>query len=202
MIPGPSSRPAPRLLAIVDLAGDAEVRRTWLASAIAAGVPGVWSRDRRHADAVRLAALVDLVRAGLRTFAAGRADLCRLAGAAGVHLSGDGLGVAEVRRMLGPSALIGRSTHSLAEVAAAAEEGADYVVFGPVWATPGKGPALGSEALREASQIGIPVLALGGVDAHRVAEAAAAGAWGVAGIRCCEHPPELGEVVAAVARAF
>jgi thiamine-phosphate pyrophosphorylase len=104
--------------------------------------------------------------------------------------------------MLGSTALIGRSTHSLPEVAAALQEGADYVVFGPIWPTPGKGPALGIDALREASLLAIPVLALGGVETHRIPEAAAAGAWGVAGIRCCADPRELAGVVAVVEEAF
>lgn len=202
MMSVPTPAPVPRLLAVVDLGGDRKRRHDWLASAAGAGVPVVWSRDRVRPDTARLANLEALAGAGLRALSAGRADLCWAGGAAGVHLSSDDISVAEVRRLLGFRALVGRSTHCLGEVAAAAEEGADYVVFGPVWPTPGKGPALGIQSLREASQLGVPVLALGGVDAQRVADAAAAGAWGVAGIRCCAEPNALAGITAAVLGAF
>ena len=64
-------------------------------------------------------------------------------------------------------AIIGVSAHSLADVAAAAATGADYVTLSPIFLTeskPGYGPALGIESLRTAAALGIPVLALAGVD--------------------------------------
>jgi len=115
----------------------------------------------------------------------GRADLALAAGAAGVHLPERDLPVAAARRLLGPGRLVGRSVHSAAAAREAADDGADYVVFGPVFASashPGRAPA-GLEALREVvAGTPIPVLAIGGVDAGRAAACRAAGAAGFAAI--------------------
>jgi thiamine-phosphate pyrophosphorylase len=135
----------------------------------------------------------------------GRADVALAAGADGVHLPAAGLPLAPLRRLAaerGRLLLFGRSTHSLAEVAAARGDGADYATFGPVWPTPSKaayGPPPGLEGLREAAALGLPLLALGGVDARRLAAAAAAGAHGAAGVRCFEDAAATHELAAAAA---
>ncbi len=102
-------------------------------------------------------------------------------GAAGVHLQAVGQ-VAAARERLA-DAVIGVSAHSLADVAAAAAAGADYVTLSPIFVTeskPGYGPALGIESLRAAAALGIPVLALAGVTAATAGVCLAAGASGVA----------------------
>ena len=115
----------------------------------------------------------------------GRVDVALAARAAGVHLPARDLPVADARRLLGPDALLGRSVHSRASAVAAQSEGADYVVFGSVFASashPGRPPA-GLEALREvAAAVRIPVLAIGGVDSCRAALCREAGAAGFAAI--------------------
>jgi thiamine-phosphate pyrophosphorylase len=114
-----------------------------------------------------------------------RADVALAAGAAGAHLPEHDLPVAAARRLLGPDRLVGRSVHSAAAAAESAAQGADYVVFGPVFASashPGQAPA-GLERLREVvAAAGVPVLAIGGVDADRAAACRAAGAAGFAAI--------------------
>jgi thiamine-phosphate pyrophosphorylase len=114
-----------------------------------------------------------------------RADLALAAGAAGVHLPERDLAVAAARRLVGPGRLVGRSTHSVAAAREAEEQGADYVVFGPVFESashPGQRPA-GLAALRTvAAAVAIPVLAIGGVDAERAAACREAGAAGFAAI--------------------
>jgi thiamine monophosphate synthase len=81
--------------------------------------------------------------------------------------------------------LVGRSVHSLESALHAESEGADYVIFGPVWASashPGSWPA-GIEALAEVARtLRIPVIAIGGVTEGRIAECHAAGAAGYAAI--------------------
>ena len=115
-----------------------------------------------------------------------RCDVALAVGAIGVHLPEDDIGVADARRLLGPDRLVGRSVHSAAAARVAEREGADYVVFGPVFATPshpGQAP-VGVAALGEVcGAVSIPVLAIGGVDGGRAAEIRAAGAGGYAGIR-------------------
>ena len=127
-----------------------------------------------------------------------RPDVALAASAAGAHLPAHGVPVHVARAALGESALIGRSCHTLAEVEQAAEHEASYVTFGPVWPTPSKpglaGAIPGLEGLRRAASVGLPVLALGGVDtAERARQCLRAGASGVAGIRLFfdpDHAPE------------
>lgn len=119
------------------------------------------------------------------TVVSSRVDVALAVGVAGVHLPAHDLPVGAARRLLGPGRLLGRSVHSLASAAAAEAEGADYLVFGSVFATsthPGQ-PAAGLDALREvAAAVRIPVLAIGGLDAERALACREAGAAGFAAI--------------------
>jgi thiamine-phosphate pyrophosphorylase len=121
-----------------------------------------------------------------------RLDVAIAAGAAGVHLGGFSLAAGDVtRRCLAGHApadfLVGVSCHSLQEIVAAEESGANYVFFGPVFDTPSKrsfGSPQGLKRLREACRaVKIPVVAIGGVDEKNAAECMKAGAAGIAAIR-------------------
>jgi len=117
-----------------------------------------------------------------------RCDIALAAGAAGVNLPENDIPVAAARTLMGER-LIGRSVHSLESALHAQNEGADYVIFGPVWASashPGSTPA-GIKALAEVARaLRIPVLAIGGVTEERIAECRAAGAAGFAAISLFE----------------
>jgi thiamine-phosphate pyrophosphorylase len=139
----------------------------------------------------------------------GRIDIALAAGADGAHLPADGPPVAALRARFGPrfrpDILLGVSTHRIEEVEQARADGADYVTFGPVWATPSKarfGPPVGLEALAQVARLGIPVYALGGVTLDRLGEVASAGAAGVAGIRLFQPPFDLEDVLRSVRRSF
>ena len=104
-----------------------------------------------------------------------RVDVAIAAGADGVHLPANSFAVADARRLVGATCLIGVSTHEGGEVAAAAEAGADFAVYGPVYEPLSKasyGAARGAESLGAACRAGagLPVFALGGITAERIAE--------------------------------
>lgn len=170
-----------------------------------AGLPAIWIREKELDDR-ELFEIVEAARrrlpAATRVLVSGRPDVARAAGADGVHLASTGLPTAAVAARFGDRLLIGRSTHTLEEVATAARDGADYVTFGPVWATPGKGPATGVDRLRRAVAHGISVVALGGVTTARLREAAAAGAHGAAALRLFADPSRAAAAVAEAARLF
>lgn len=133
-----------------------------------------------------------------------RVDVALAAGAHGVHLPSAGVPPAEARRLLGPSRLVGVSCHGEDDVRRALAGGADYATFSPVFDTPSKrafGPPVGLDALRGAAGIGLPLVALGGVDVANAARAIAAGARGVAAIRAWLAAPEPGEACAALLAA-
>jgi thiamine-phosphate pyrophosphorylase len=135
---------------------------------------------RLEAEAARLVA-----EAPVPVLVSGRADLALAAGAAGVNLPERDLPVQAARRLLGRERLVGRSVHSVAAAREAEAQGADYVVFGPVFASashPGQ-PAAGLGALREVvAAVALPVLAIGGIDEERARLCREAGAAGFAAI--------------------
>ncbi len=133
-----------------------------------------------------------------------RTDVCLAVHADGVHLRTDSLPIPSVRRMLGPGPLIGKSTHSTREAAEAAREGADFVVLGPIYATPSKramGTPLGLSAIKAATEAtSIPVLAVGGMNRPRIRAALERGAAGVALISAVLAAPDPRAAAAALLR--
>lgn len=115
-----------------------------------------------------------------------RVDVALAARADGVHLGFDALGDGDARRLLSEDAIIGRSVHSLLEVESHGQRvgaGHQYAHLAPVWDPNSKKasrPALGLDILAKACGLGLPILAQGGIDTTRAAEAVAVGAAGVA----------------------
>lgn len=100
------------------------------------------------------------------------------AGCAGVHLGQDDAPPAEARRLLGPDALIGLSTHDPLQLTGAAEQSVDYLGFGPVFPTRTKGydRGLGAEAAWVAQTgAALPVFPIGGIGPENAGELAAVG---------------------------
>ncbi len=122
----------------------------------------------------------------------GRMDVALAAGAAGVHLPASSIEVDRWRAIAPPDFLVGVSCHTIAEVGEAEATGADYALFGPVFAPLSKMSHLrprGIEGLREAARgMRIPVLALGGITKENTQECVDAGAAGVAGISMFQTP--------------
>lgn len=132
-----------------------------------------------------------------------RLDVALAAGAGGVHLGEASMTVAAVRgwRRENNSRefLIGASCHSVEAVRAAERDGADYVIFGPVFSTPSKerfGVPQGINLLVEASKaVRIPVLAIGGITELNARECFDAGAAGIAAIRMFSEERDLAGLV-------
>lgn len=180
-----------RLLAITDLSlmGPAPLARLEALAAILGPELAVLIRE----PGLSISALYALAReskaileqSGAQLFVADRLDLAR-ALEIGVQLPERGIPVTDARRWLGPAALIGASRHDAEGVAAALRAGASFATLSPIFDSPGKGPALGLNPLREArarAPAGGRVVALGGVDASNAAAILSAGADAVAAIR-------------------
>jgi len=136
-----------------------------------------------------------------------RSDIARAAGADGVHLTTQSLPAHVVRKVYGAQFLIGVSTHSLQAAREAAQAGADFVVFGPVFETESKrvyGAPQGVEKLREVtSELGdFPVVAIGGIAFENVENCFAAGASGIAAIRLLNDATGLVSIVEKIRNGF
>jgi len=112
-----------------------------------------------------------------------RADIAKKIDADGVHLTESCAHANEIKSAF-PGLIVGVSTHSLEGAHIAEAQGADYITFSPIYATPSKanyGPPQGLGLLRQVTQeVNLPVLALGGITLHRVSECLDQGAFGVA----------------------
>jgi thiamine-phosphate pyrophosphorylase len=138
-----------------------------------------------------------------------RLDVALAEHAGGVHLGEGGLPVAEAKGLVERFAsrknfLIGVSCHSLEAAKAAAGDGASYIFFGPVFATPSKaafGAPQGLGALADVCRsVTIPVLAIGGVTLKNAASCITAGASGIAAIRLFQDAPDLASVISELRR--
>jgi thiamine-phosphate pyrophosphorylase len=158
----------------------------WLTTARRAmegGADCIQLREKSLADAElldRARPLAAICRdAGAMFIVNDRPDIARLAGADGVHLGQDDMSVADARRVLLPSMIVGRSTHDIEQVRLAADESPDYIAVGPMFDTPTKpqshipGPKLVRDARAETS---IPIVAIGGIDEQNVGAVVDAGA--------------------------
>ena len=157
---------------------------------VVAGLPAVQVREK-DLQAAELAALCRQLRGATREHGSmlivnDRADVALAVGADAVQRTHASLSVAEIRTVVDKRLSIGASVHSRDDALAAEAEGADWIVFGPVYDTASKrqyGPPQGLAKLETVARaVRIPVIAIGGITPERVAEVRAAGAHGVAAI--------------------
>ena len=178
-------------------------------AALGGGVDIVQLRDKRASDEAivaagrRLRSLCDAQ--GALLIVNDRPDLALACGADGVHVGQDDAPVEEVRRAVGDELLIGLSTHSPAQIAAAEQSVADYLGVGPVHETatkPGLAPVGEGLVRHAAAHATKPFFAIGGIDAGNAAAAVAAGARRIAVVRAIRDAADPGAAASALRAAI
>ena len=178
------------LYLITDAAPRAQPFDAFLAEVIDAGVGMVQLRDRALSDRQ----LLDAARVFARTcrdngalfIVNDRVDIALLSGADGVHLGQDDAHPDDVRTLAGNDFIVGLSSHSAEQIAAANETSADYVGVGPIYETPTKPgrSAVGLELVRFAArEARKPFFAIGGIDLTNCEAVVAAGARSLSVVR-------------------
>src|SRR5579864_3615307 len=184
--------------------------------AIAAGVDWIQIREKDLAarellDFTRraIAATRQEAHAHTRVTVNDRLDVAIAAGAAGVHLGGASIPVAQtVQWCRAGNAqgdfMVGASCHDVQEAIAAERAGGNYIFFGPIYETPAKmkfGAPQGVDKLAEVCRsVRIPVLAIGGIDEKNAGTCLRAGAAGIAAIRLFQQPPDAASLGGIVSR--
>ena len=138
-----------------------------------------------------------------------RADLAVLAGATGVHVGQDDLAPSDVRRVTGPDAVVGRSTHTAEQITQALDEPISYLAIGPIFSTVTKATgydAVGYQSVAHAASRAaarrLPVVAIGGITletAPRVIEAGAAAVAIIGDLLTANPEARVREYLAALA---
>jgi len=187
-----------RLYAIVDVdaGGEEVVRRT--EGLLRGGARLLQLRWKRPGVADFFATATECARLaqvyGARLMINDRVDVALACGADGVHLGQSDLPLAAARRLLGARRWIGVSTHDVEQARVAAAGGADYVGFGPIFATSTKRTGYsprGLEGLRQVrAAVTLPIVASGGIDFDNAAEVIAVGADAVAMISALAGSPD------------
>jgi thiamine-phosphate pyrophosphorylase len=198
-----------------DAGGDSAGRRAALVrrieTAVRSGVDWIQIREKDlegrelfhlTTEALRVCAEMSQEGQGARVIVNDRLDVAWPAHAAGVHLGESSLPVHEVaqwKERCGQAGfMVGASCHSREAAVEAAAGGADYLFFGPVFATPSKkafGPPQGLAKLREVCRaVPIPVLAIGGITLDNAAACLEAGAAGIAAIRLFQQAQDVVEI--------
>ncbi|SEL96522.1 thiamine-phosphate pyrophosphorylase [Blastococcus sp. DSM 46786] len=181
-----------------------------VAAAVAAGAPVVQVRAKDCTDRV-LYEFAGQVReicapAGATCLVNDRVDVALAVGADGTHLGATDLPVAAVRRVAGPGHLIGGTARDPERARLLVAEGADYLGVGPAWPTTtktGLPDALGPAGIRAVAEaVAVPVVAIGGVTAGRIAELVAAGAAGVAVVGAVSAAADPGAATTELLRAL
>jgi thiamine-phosphate pyrophosphorylase len=150
---------------------------------IAGGVDLLQLRAKEHACAeiAKLAAELHRITAdhGVPLIINDYPEVARIVPAEGVHVGQDDLPIAEARKMAGPKCMVGRSTHSVDQASRALYEGADYIGFGPIFATPTKPdyPPIGLREIQKVHDaVRIPIFCIGGIKLENLEKVIEAGA--------------------------
>ena len=154
-----------------------------LGAMIAGGVDLIQLRAKAHASGQIAKIAADLhritVERGVALIINDHPEVARIVGAEGVHVGQDDMPIAEARNVAGSSCMVGKSTHSLDQAIRAFYEGADYIGFGPIFATPTKPdyPPVGLHDIQKVHDaVRIPIFCIGGIKLENLTEVMEAGA--------------------------
>jgi thiamine-phosphate pyrophosphorylase len=173
-----------RLYGILDLGYVAEHALVAAAQAMAAGGVDIVQLRAKNCVPAEIARLAQRVRpvfqeTGIPLILNDHPALVPEAGADGVHVGQDDTPVAEARLLAGEGRIVGKSTHSIEQAVAAAEEGPDYIAFGPLFQTPTK-PDYTPTGLADLAEVhrrvSLPVFCIGGIKKENLREVIEAGA--------------------------
>lgn len=166
-------------------------------------------------EALRIAAKYSANSGATQILVNDRLDVALAEGAGGVHLPEDSLPVAEAKRLVRAQGrervskqdfLVGVSCHSQKAAEAAAASGADYIFFGPIFATPSKdayGAPQGLDRLASVCRAAaVPVLAIGGITPENAAACMVVGAAGIAAIRLFQDGPNAADAAASLRKSL
>lgn len=175
---------------------------THIDKACGAGLKAVQLREKDLSDkelfelAKKLRKVTE--RYNTKLFINDRVDIALMVGADGVHAREDSMSVDEIKKVNNNDLWVGRSTHSLESAKQAEKNGADFILFGPIFDTPSKrkyGRPKGLVALQEIKHfMKIPVFAVGGIDldkAERCLDYNADGLAGISSVMRAENPAEI-----------
>jgi thiamine-phosphate pyrophosphorylase len=131
-----------------------------------------------------------------------RLDIALSCGANGVHLPSNSFPIKDVRKLVGDKFIISASTHSIKEAKQASEQGADFILFSPIFDTPSKrayGSPLGLELLKQAvNTVSSPIIALGGINSENASSVLQCSVAGLAAIRLFITTSNMKEIVNAL----
>lgn len=199
---------AARLYVCTDARSDRQDLEAFLHAAYDGGVDVIQLRDKRLEAVDELAALdvlATVARDHGRLFSVNdRADVAALVGADILHVGQGDLRTDQVRRLLGPEVIAGRSTRSAEQAGQVmSDDGLDYLCIGPVWETPTKPgrPAAGLTVIREVAELAarrtsedgrdVPWFAIGGIDEARLPEVLDAGAQRIVVVRAVTEADDV-----------
>ena len=173
-----------RLYGILDLSYvESSESETVAGQMLSGGVDLIQLRAKEYPSAeiakIATALHVKTLRSGVPLIINDHPEIARLVPAEGVHVGQDDLPIAEVREIGGPNCMVGKSTHSVDQAIRAFYEGADYIGFGPIFATPTKPnyPPIGLDEIRKVHEaVHIPIFCIGGIKLDNLPEVIEAGA--------------------------
>lgn len=192
-----------RLYGILDLSYAPSDRAAAVATQMLRGgidILQLRAKDASDADVLDVSREVQplCAQAGVPFILNDRPHLVREARADGAHVGQDDLSIAEARALAGPGAIIGKSTHSLDQARAAAAESADYIGFGPLFATPTKPDytPIGTDDIRRVHElVSVPIFCIGGIKLENLASVLAAGAQRVVIVSGILQAPDIASYV-------